>query len=139
MFLVSAEPHVMSLIQPFEVDVIEGDILTIVLKGDLDSISTADFNNLVQQHLDAGHSRIIIDCRWLGYISSLGIGSLVALQTRLKRKGGAVKLCAIQGPVMKIIRTVRLDQLLDIYGDLQFARESFAKEAAHSGPEHAVT
>ena len=122
----------MSLIKPFEAEVIEGDILTIVLKGDLDSISTPEFDRIVKEHLDAGQSRIIIDCRWLGYLSSLAIGSLVALQTRLRRKGGAVKLAAIQGPVMKIIRTVRLDKLLDIYGDQEFARKSFAEEAAHS-------
>lgn len=119
----------MSVIQPFEAEVVEGDILTIVLKGDLDSISTPEFERIVKQHLDAGQSRIIVDCRWLGYLSSLGIGSLVALQTRLRRKGGAVKLAAIQGPVMKIIRAVRLDKLLDIYGDLEFARKSFAEEA----------
>jgi len=122
----------MSLIQPFEAEVIEGDILTIVLKGDLDSISTPEFDRIVKEHLDAGQSRIIIDCRWLGYLSSLAIGSLVALQTRLRRKGGAVKLAAIQGPVMKIIRTVRLDKLLDIYGDQEFARQSFAEEAART-------
>lgn len=128
----------MSLIQPFEAEVIEGDILTIVLKGDLDSISTPEFDRIIKEHLDAGQSRIIIDCRWLGYLSSLGIGSLVALQTRLRRKGGAVKLCAIQGPVMKIIRTVRLDKLLDLYGDLEFARQAFAEESAH-GATPAVT
>jgi|SRR5436190_2179002 len=123
------------LIQPFEAEVIEGDILTIVLKGDLDSISTDEFSQLVKQHLDAGHSRIIIDCRWLGYISSLGIGALVALQTRLKRKGGAVKLAAIQGPVMKILHTVRLDQILDIYGDLEFARQSFHAGESSVAPQ----
>ena len=48
--------------------------------GDLDSTSTPEFNRRVWTHLDAGHSKIIIDCRNMGYISSIGIGSLVALQ-----------------------------------------------------------
>ena len=110
---------------PFQSAVVDGDILTIVLRGNLDSASTPEFDREVQKHLEEGHSKIIIDCRYLGFISSLGIGSLVALQIRLRRKGGAVKLAAIQGAVMQVLRTVRLDKVLDIYGDLEFARKSF--------------
>jgi anti-sigma B factor antagonist len=110
---------------PFESRIIDGDILAIVLRGDLDSTTTPEFDRLVREHLEAGHAKIIIDCRFMGYISSVGIGSLVALQTRLRRKGGAVKLASIQGPVMQVIRAVRVDKLLDIYGDLEFARQSF--------------
>lgn len=112
----------------FQSKIIDGDILTIVLRGDLDSTTTPEFENLIREHLDAGNTRIIIDCRYMGYISSLGIGSLVALQTRLRRKGGAVKLAAIQGTVMEVLRAIRLDKVLDIYGDLEFARKSFYPE-----------
>lgn len=115
----------MNVGQLFDSSLIDGDILAIVLRGDLDSASTPEFNRLIQSYLDDGHHKVIIDCRYMGLVSSLGIGTLVALQTRLKRKGGAVKLCAIQGPVMEILRLVRLDKMFDIYGDLEFARQSF--------------
>ena len=109
----------------FESEVIDGDILAIVLRGDLDSVTTPEFDQEIQRHLEAGHKKIIIDCRYMGYISSIGIGSLVALKTRLAKKGGTVKLAAIQGPVMQVLRLVRLDKVLDMYGDLEFARQSF--------------
>ncbi len=109
----------------FESEVIDGDILAIVLRGDLDSVTTPEFDQEIQRHLEAGHQKIIIDCRFMGYISSIGIGSLVALKTRLAKKGGTVKLAAIQGPVMQVLRLVRLDKVLDMYGDLEFARQSF--------------
>lgn len=112
----------------FESRIIDGDILAIVLRGDLDSASAPEFNRLIQEHLDAGHSKIIIDCRNMGYISSLGIASLVALQTKLRRRGGEVKLAAIFGRAMEIMRLVRLDKVFDIYGDLEFARKSFYPE-----------
>lgn len=110
---------------PFDAQMIDGDILAIVLRGDLDSTSTPEFERQVQEHLDRGLTKMIIDCRYMGYVSSIGIGALVALQTRLRRKGGEVKLAAIQGNVIQVIRAVRLDKVLDIYGDLEFARESF--------------
>jgi anti-anti-sigma factor len=111
--------------EPFQSEIIDSDILAIVLRGDLDSTSAPEFDRQIQRHLDAGRSKIIIDCRNMGYISSLGIGSLVALQTKLRRRGGEVKLAAIFGKAMDVIRLVRLDRMLDIHGDLEFARKSF--------------
>ena len=115
----------MSSSEFFESAVVDGDILTIVLKGDLDSVSTPEFERAVREHLEAGRSKIIIDCQRMWYVSSVGLGALVALQARLRRKGGVVKLAAIQGPAMEVIRAVRLDKVLDIYGDTEFARQSF--------------
>ena len=114
----------------FDSATIDGGILTIRLKGDLDSASTPEFDEAIRTHLDAGHSKIIIDCQRMGYVSSLGIGSLVALQTRLRRKGGQVKLAAIQGPVMDVMKAVRLDKMFDMYGDLEFARKSFEDDGS---------
>jgi anti-sigma B factor antagonist len=115
--------------EPLESKILDGDILAIILHGDLDSVSTPEFNRQIQGHLDAGHTKIIIDCRKMGYISSLGIGSLVALQTKLRRQGGEVKLAAIFGRAMEVMRLVHLDKMFDIYGDLEFARESFYPKA----------
>ena len=120
--------------EPFDSKIIDGDILAIVLRGDLDSASAPEFNRAIQAHLDAGHSKFIIDCRNMGFISSLGIASLVALQTKLRRRGGEVKLAAIFGRAMDVIRLVRLDKMLDIYGDLEFARKSFYPEDKATQP-----
>jgi anti-sigma B factor antagonist len=109
----------------FEASILDDDILLVILIGSLDSVTTAEFNSRINQHLDQGMSKVIIDCRRLGYISSIGIGSLMSLQTRLARKGGKVKLAALDGMVADVIRIVKLDRLLDIYGDTEFARQSF--------------
>jgi anti-anti-sigma factor len=109
----------------FESRTVDSDILALILKGDLDSTTTEEFNQEVNKHLENGCSKIIIDCRHLGYLSSMGIGSLIALKTRLHRKGGTVKLSALQGPIAQLVSAVRLDKVLDIYPDLEFARQSF--------------
>ncbi len=111
-------------------EVIEDDILTIKLRGSLDSVGTPEFELEVAKHLTRGYSRIIVDCRYLDYVSSLGIGSLVALQTRLHRRGGSVKLSAVSGPAALLLKAVGLDRILGIYGDLEFARQAFLEEAS---------
>ena len=115
----------MSNNKPFESEIIDGDILAVILNGALDASSTPEFEKEIQAHLDAGCSKIIIDCRNMPYLSSLGMGSLIVLQTKLKRRGGEVKLSSVFGPAMDIMRMVGLDKLFGIYGDLEFARQSF--------------
>jgi anti-sigma B factor antagonist len=108
-----------------ETQLIDGDILAVLLHGSLDATTTDQFDQAIQNHLDQGRTKIIIDCRYLGYVSSLGIGSLVGLQARLRKNGGEVKLAALHGMAVDAIRVVHLDKLLNIYGDLEFARQSF--------------
>lgn len=115
---------------PFEATVIDGDILAILLRGDLDAATTPAFEQEMQRYIEAGHTKLILDCQRLGYVSSIGIGALITLQSRLRRKGGTVKLAAILGPVMQLLRLVRLDKVFDIYGDLEFARQSFHEQPA---------
>jgi len=109
----------------FEARIIDDDILAVLLRGNLDSANTEEFDQQIQEHLDEGRSKIIIDCRYLDNITSVGIGRLVTLQIRLRRKGGAVKLATLQGPAAEAIQVVGLGKILDIYGDLEFARQSF--------------
>jgi anti-anti-sigma factor len=111
----------------FDTRIVEEDIVAVILRGKLDAITTPEFDREIRKHLDQGRSKIIIDCRHLESISSQGIGSLVALQTRIRRKGGIVKLAALSGMVYEVIRVVGLNRVLGIYGDLELARESFFK------------
>lgn len=108
-----------------ETQLLDGDILAIVLDGSLNSTTTDQFNKAIQNHLDQGLKKIIIDCRRVEYISSLGLGSLVALQVRLRNKGGAVKLAGVYGLAADTIRLMHLDRLLNIYDDMEYAREAF--------------
>ena len=105
--------------------VVDEDILVIKLHGKLDAATSPEFNAEVEKHFQQGKRKIIIDCAYLGYISSFGIGTLVTLQARLRKQGGEVKLAAVQGIVAEVLKIVRLDRLLEMYGDIEFARESF--------------
>lgn len=105
--------------------VVDDDILVLRLHGDLDTFTTDEFNVQLQKYLAEGHKKMIIDCAHLGYVSSVGIGALVALQKRLRDRGGMVKLAAIQGTVAEVLKILHLGKVLDIHGDIEFARQSF--------------
>jgi len=108
-----------------ETRLLDDEILAVVLGGSLDGTTTEQFNKAIQDHLGQGRTKIIIDCRNVHSISSFGIASLVGLQTRLRRQGGEVKLAALFGVAAEAIQIVGLGRLLNIYGDLELARQSF--------------
>src|SRR5262245_27695051 len=105
-----------------ESELVDGEILAVVLGGSLNGTTTDQFNQAVQDHLGHGRTKIIIDCRNVHSISSIGMASLVALQARLRMKGGEVKLASVFGVTAEALRIVGLDKLLNIYGDLEGAR-----------------
>lgn len=111
----------------FDARLLDDGILAVMLRGRLDSATTDEFDREIQKHLEEGRSKIIIDCRYLDNLTSMGIGRLVALQMRLRRKGGDVKLATIHGVVADAISLVGLGKILEIHDDLEFARESFCK------------
>lgn len=105
--------------------VVDEDILVVKLHGNLDAATTEEFNTEVDKHFQEGKSKVIIDCAHVEYVSSFGIGALVALQTRLRKRGGEVKLAAINALVADVFKIVHLDRVLQMYGDTEFARTSF--------------
>ncbi len=116
--------------EPFiEASLVDDDVLVIKLRGSLDAFTSDEFETEVRRHLEQGRSKVIIDCTFLGFISSIGIGALVALQKRLRDRGGTVKLATIQGSTADVIKMVRLDKVLDIHDDLEFARKSFRESS----------
>jgi anti-anti-sigma factor len=115
-----------------ETQLLDGEILAVLPHGNLDTTTIDQFNQVIQNHLDQGLTKIIIDCRRVEYVSSLGIGALVTLQARLRKKGGEVKLAALHGMAADAIRIVGLSKLLNIYGDLEFARKSFYPSKPHA-------
>ena len=87
-----------------DTEVIGGDIPAVTLRGSLDSVGTPECECVVSEHIEKGHSRIIVDCRYLDHLSSSGIGTLVALQTPLHRRRASVKLSTLSSPVAGIGR-----------------------------------
>src|SRR5262245_65249210 len=64
--------------------------------------------------LDTDSAHWVIDLSGVGYLSSLGIRSLVALQGRLKARDGGLVLAGIGPPVQKVLQISRLENFLRI-------------------------
>ena len=104
-----------------------GDIVSVVLSGKLDALHCDYLLECVEHQIEEGCEKLIMDCTDLEYISSMGLGSLLRVHARMKKRGGDVKLAAVQGAVAKVIRLVQMDRILQLYPTVEEA------VAAHGG------
>jgi anti-anti-sigma factor len=63
---------------------------TVKLTGDVDMASAPRLHSLLEELVDDGTKRIVLDCRALTFLDSSGIGVLVATRTRMGDDGELV-------------------------------------------------
>ena len=103
------------------------DIVAVVLSGILDEENCNYLLDCVKQEILEDRTKLILDCGQLTYVSSMGLGMLVRINSRMKKLGGDVKLAAVQSAVSKILSVVGLNRLFQIYPTVDDAI------AAHGG------
>lgn len=83
---------------------------TIQMSGIVDS-SVAD---AVRDFFQEVNESCTIDCSGLDFISSAGLGILIATYKRVSAKGGTIRLVNVQDNVRKIFLLARFDRLFTI-------------------------
>src|SRR5437588_64607 len=86
----------------------EGVIVAVVLTGKLNEENCHYLFECVEEQVQDGRKKLILDCAQLEYISSMGLGMLVRVHSRKNKLGGDVKLAALQTTVIQIISVVGL-------------------------------
>jgi anti-sigma B factor antagonist len=84
------------------------------------------FDQLDEQLVGAGHTRIAMSFDGLEAFASYAIGRLIALNERLRQQGGRLALCNLAPMVAEIIDIMKLRKRFNIYDSERDALESFA-------------
>jgi len=66
-------------------------------------------------------SAVAVDLSEVEFIDSAGIGVLVALFKNSRLKGGRARFCGLRPGVRSVLEIIRLDQIFEIYDDVQAA------------------
>jgi anti-sigma B factor antagonist len=115
----------------------EAGIPVLALEGPLDGPGAIEFDEQVSA-LHTGAVQWVIDLSGVGYLSSLGIRSLVALEQRLRARDGGLVLAALTPLVQKVLHVSRLDDVLRIVPTAAAAIET-ARAAAAADPTIEMT
>ena len=103
----------------------QGDISILSVNGFLDAHTAPRFEKSIQEEVDAGRSRMIVDCSGLTYISSAGLGVFMSFVEDLREKGGDIKICGLADTVYQVFDILGFPALFDIVPDRQTAIDKF--------------
>ena len=90
----------------------QGDMLTAIVRGELDAASAPELQAVVSDALGAGVIDVLIDCRGLHLADSRGIGALLAARAALTERGGSLVLF---GPPDNVRRALDVTGLVDSF------------------------
>lgn len=108
------------------------DIAIIEIEGRI-NINSSKLIEEVGSILDFGVQKIIIDMENVDFIDYNGLSVLaIAYKSALNQKG-VMKLCGISLHILELLRVVKLDEVFDIYANVDETLASFIKRPHAAG------
>ncbi len=86
---------------------------TLVVRGEIDMATAPQFRDTLNGIVDAGTTRIVLDCRGLDFLDSSGIGVLIAVRKRLG-DDGALTLESPPAHVRKVLELTGVSAHVEI-------------------------
>lgn len=97
------------------------DIRVVDLIGNLDTSTSPDAEAKINELLDVGISKLVINLEKIDYLSSSGLRVFLGAAKRMMASGGSVALCSPNALVMEILQHSGFDSILDIKPTLEEA------------------
>lgn len=95
------------------------------LEGSLDAYSFPQLETALNELRDLEHSRVILDCERLEYISSAGLGALIGFARRARERHGDLKLSGVSPKIQSIVELLGFHKILEILPDVKTAANRF--------------
>lgn len=98
-----------------------GNKVVLRVSGRMDAQNGLQFEQICQSCISEGITNLVIDLDDLVYISSMGLGCLVAVAKTLQEKGGALRICRLNGLVKQVFEITRLDRIFRLHESVESA------------------
>ena len=92
-----------------------GDVKVLLFQGNLDTNTTPDAETQVNQVLDDGGQKLLINFEQLDYISSTGLRLLLATAKRLKGSQGAMRVCSLNEMAQEVFDISGFSSILSVF------------------------
>ena len=89
-------------------------VAVLKVEGQLIVGNRQELKNLVQEGLDQGERKFVIDCSTTGYIDSSGLGALVSLSKKVREQGGELRIAGLNEDLRALFELTKLDTLFHI-------------------------
>ena len=101
------------------------DVTVVHVEGQLIVGNRQELKQLVQEALDRGERKFLIDFAKAGYIDSSGLGALVSISKKVREPGGELRLSGLNEDLRSLFELTKLDTLFAINDGLTQALAGF--------------
>ena len=104
----------------------QGDVTILDLEGNLvlgPAVST--FREQLQDLVESGQRKILINLISVAFVDSSGIGSMVGAHTSLESVGGHCAFCSIQPRVLQALKMTHMEEVFELHDKEASALSSF--------------
>lgn len=103
-------------------------IQVVDIRGYLDSSTFQELQDHLQDLIDQGEHRIIIDFEQLNYISSAGMGVLMGMLQEVRQNHGDLKLVNMSSKIQNLFDMLGFSRMIRIYNTAEEAKNAFVEE-----------
>ena len=93
----------------------EKDIVIVTVKGRMGEVSAPEFEEKMNELIDKGETKFLVDLEGLEYISSAGLRGLLAAAKTLKEKDGQIFLSGLMGAVREVFEISQFISIFQIF------------------------
>jgi anti-sigma B factor antagonist len=91
----------------------EGEV-HVALRGEIDLVTAPALTALLDEVVDDGPSRVVIDMAAVGFLDSSGLSALVHARNRLDAHGGHLAVRAPSPALRKLLALTHIDGIIEI-------------------------
>ena len=103
-----------------------GEVLVIALEGELmGGEETILFQERITRAIQEETVSVVVNMADVKWMNSSGLGCIMASLTRLRGSGGDFRLANVSERVRRPIEVTKLDKVIQMYGSVNEAVESF--------------
>jgi anti-sigma B factor antagonist len=92
----------------------ENGVVVVQVEGQLIVGNRQQLKDMVQEAVDRGETRVLIDFSRTGYIDSSGLGALVSISKKVREAGGELRLAGLNEDLRSLFELTKLDTLFSI-------------------------
>jgi anti-sigma B factor antagonist len=105
---------------------LDGKVLVVKIPKYLSADTSGEFKEYLDDVVDSGNYRIIIDLSEAEYVDSSGLGALVSRLAYCRSLQGDIRLAYPSEFMYSLLNITHLDQVLKLFASLEEAIESFS-------------
>ena len=116
----------------------EGEVAVVAPRGRLDAVTAPELRERIQQLLDSGAARLVLDLYEISFMDSIGMTTLLSGIKRAREAGGDLRVARATGQIQMALTLSALSRIIRPYPSVDAALARFPAVVPPTQPSPAA-